>query len=289
MDARASKANDNVRIAALQPGRAEVAARTRCLAYGVLVASGVAVWSTRALSAEPEDVSVTPYRPTVSTPAALSAPGWLEIEAGLQGADVGGAPRRDSFPYALKLALTEDWGVRVAGEAWVRDPTALNRESAPGGDTSLILKRRFAVNDRSAFGLELGLTAPTARAGLHSGSGQTDYTATGIYSSDFAHSLHADFNLGLTRLGSADPSTSHHQAMWAAALQDGVSARWGIVAELSGTRQGGTRSTAQLLGGATFSPGKRVTWDFGVARGLNSPSPGWTLFVGTTFLAARVF
>src|SRR5664279_5250498 len=58
-------------------------------------------------NAEP---STTPYRPSVSTPAALSAPGWLEIEAGFEH-DHAGAGMRDSVPATFKLAFSPDWGV----------------------------------------------------------------------------------------------------------------------------------------------------------------------------------
>ena len=54
--------------------------------------------------------SVTPYRPSVSTPAALSAPGWLEVEVGALRARGSEDSRRDSLPYSLKLAFSEDWG-----------------------------------------------------------------------------------------------------------------------------------------------------------------------------------
>src|SRR5262249_55246135 len=58
--------------------------------------------------------AVTPYRPSVSTPAALSAPGWLEVEAGLQAdRDRAADARRTSLPYTLKLAMTPDWGIRI--------------------------------------------------------------------------------------------------------------------------------------------------------------------------------
>ena len=42
--------------------------------------------------------SVTPYRPSVSTPAALSAPGWLEVEAGVLRSRSDDPARRDSVP-----------------------------------------------------------------------------------------------------------------------------------------------------------------------------------------------
>ena len=215
--------------------RSKAALCVACLAF---VAMGAGA-DARAESTDSPEVAVTPYRPTVSTPAALSAPGWLEVESGLQGVDAGGSTHRDSLPYSLKLAFSADWGVRIGGEAWVQNPVAPGERISGAGDTSLVLKRRFAVNDQTAFGLEFGVTAPTARGGDHSGSGKTDYTATGIYSVDFAHSLHADINLGVTQLGVANPATSRRQTLWAAAVQDGVSEKWGIVAELSGTRQAG--------------------------------------------------
>ena len=126
--------------------------------------------------------AVVPYRPSVSTPAQLSAPGWLELEAGgLRASGDGSA--RTSIPYTLKLAFTPDWGIRVGGEGWVR-------QSAPGdaqsgvGDTSVVLKRRFAVSDATAWGVELGETFPTAKSSI--GLGHAATTVNGIFSSDFA-------------------------------------------------------------------------------------------------------
>ncbi|HEY2463086.1 MAG TPA: hypothetical protein VGI32_03430, partial [Steroidobacteraceae bacterium] len=62
---------------------------------------------------------VTPYRPSVSTPAALSAPGWLETEAGVLSSDGGEPARRESLPYTFKYAFSPDWGIRLQGEALV--------------------------------------------------------------------------------------------------------------------------------------------------------------------------
>ena len=48
-----------------------------------------------ARAAADDEPTTTPYRPSISTPAALSAPGWLEVEAGWQhdraGAEIGRA------------------------------------------------------------------------------------------------------------------------------------------------------------------------------------------------------
>jgi hypothetical protein len=240
-------------------------------------------------SAAAQEVAVTPYRPTVSTPAALSAPGWLEGEAGLQSLGDATPSRRDSVPYTLKFAMSDDWGVRLGGELLVNDPSVDSGGDTGIGDTSVILKRRFVLNERSAFGLEAGATVATAASGLHSGSGKTDYGVTLIYSTDFGSALHADVNLGLSRLGLIGAGESRHEALWALALSDAVGPRWGIVGELSGNHQVGTDSRGQILFAGTYSPSKRVTWDFGTARGITAATPAWTVFAGATFLLYRLF
>ena len=102
---------------------------------------------------------MTPYRPTVSTPAALSAPEWLEIEAGVVTSEGGHSGRREACPYTLKFAFTPDWGVRVQRESLVLGVGPGRRHTAGFGDTTPILKRRFAVNEYSVFGLEVGVGA----------------------------------------------------------------------------------------------------------------------------------
>ncbi len=266
------------RAAALRPAG--------CLAVLAIVAAGA---DARAAAAADDEPAVTPYRPTVSTPAALSAPGWLELEAGWQRVDVRPPNRRDSVPYSLKLALSEDWGVRIGGESWVNGLDGDGRRVSGGGDTSVIVKRRFAAGQRSAFGLELGVTVPTAAAGRHSGSGSTDYGATGIFSVDLSSVWHADLNAGLLQLGSAASTEGRLQSSWAAALADALSARWGIVGELSGARRTGTRASGQLLLAATYGAHRRVTLDLGVARGTTSATAPWTLFMGATVLLTRLY
>lgn len=231
--------------------------------------------------------AVTPYRPSVSTPAALSAPGWLEIEAGLQSSRADDPTRRESLPYSLKLAFTPDWGVRIGGDAVVRQVGADGSSVRGGGDTTIVLKRRFALSDASALGLELGAKMPTASAGL--GSGSADFGLNGIYSTDFADNWHTDINLLATRLGGVDAGVSHWQKGWAAALSRNVSERWGVVGEFSGTHQGGNASTTQALVAASYSVSKAVTLDIGASKGLSSASGGWSMFSGITFLAVHLF
>ena len=231
--------------------------------------------------------TAVPYRPSVSTPAALSAPGWLEVEAGLQHQHDGPSARRDSVPVTLKLAFTPDWGVRVGSDAWVRSRDG-SQQGSGFGDTGVVVKRRFAIDEQQAFGLEAGVVVPTARSGLGSGSGKADYGINAIYSADFGDVWHTDLNATATRLGAVDAGSGRVQWAGAAALSRSFDA-WGVVGEISGSRRSGQDSTRQLLGAVSYSVSKRLVVDAGVARSLRSGPAQWSAFTGFTWLAARYF
>ena len=230
--------------------------------------------------------SVTPYRPSVSTPAALSAVGWLELEAGVLRATASGSERRDSLPYTLKLAFTPDWGFRIGGDAQVRQTDSAGQRTIGGGDSSIVLKRRFAVDDNSAFGLEAGATIPTARRGI--GSGKSDYSVNAIYSADIGE-YHTDLNFVSTRIGVVVTGVSRSQTLWAASLSKSLNETWGVVGEFSGTQQGGQDSTRQFLFATSFNVSKSLSLDAGASRSIRSGVPDRALFMGATLLVARLF
>jgi hypothetical protein len=238
-------------------------------------------------AADAEGPSVVPYRPSVSTPAQLSAPGWLELEAGaLRAAGPDRGSSRLTVPWTLKLAFTQDWGVRVGGDAWVRQADA-GTVATGGGDTALVLKRRFAIDDASAWGLEAGEKFPTAGRTL--GSGRADTTVNAIYSSDFAPAWHADLNLNETRAGVPSSRSHAWQTGWAAAVSRTLDERWGVVGEFSGTHQAATPDAGQFLLAASWSASPAAVLDFGVAHGLTDASPRNQVFAGMTVLLGKLF
>jgi hypothetical protein len=226
---------------------------------------------------------VTPYRPSVSSPAQLPYPGQLELELGGLTTKADGA-HRHSLPYTFKLALNDSWGVVAGGEAWVSAPDGDGGRSHGVGDTTFVLKRAFLIDSATAFGLELGAKAPTARDGI--GSGRADYSVNGIYSHDF-DTVHMDANLNLTRLGVWEAGSGRTQTGVSASFSAPVSERWGVTGELSGTRRGGADRTAQALVAAAYSPSKYMTLDVGMAKGLNRASADWSLFGGVVLPLAR--
>jgi hypothetical protein len=109
-----------------------------------------------------EYAPVTPYRPSVSSPAQLPAAGQLELElGGLVSKNDDG--RRASLPYTLKLAFDSAWGLVLGGEGLVATPAADGRQRG-FGDTQLVLKRACVFSDESALGLELAPSCPRRAA-----------------------------------------------------------------------------------------------------------------------------
>jgi len=226
------------------------------------------------------ELQATPYRPTVSNPAALPVPHHLEWEAGGISLQGHGDDRRASVPYLLKYAFNEDVGVLVSGEGYVSSRTA--GETADGfGDTTVSLKLHHAVTQLTALGLEAGVKLPTASTAI--GSGHTDYTLNGILSTQ-AIGCDIDINAGYTTLGATDPGTHRHVLLWATAASRDVTERWGLDGEFSGTHQGGVPNQAQFLGAVTYSAAPTVVLDAGALAGLDSGAPRYGVFAGLTVL-----
>ena len=232
-----------------------------------------------------DDAGVTPYRPSVSSPAQLPAVGQLEYEAGFLSTKDGGA-RRDSMPVLFKLAFSEQWGMLVGGDAYVSARDAGGARARGLGDINVVLKRAFVIDSATAFGLELEAKLPTAKDSI--GSGKADYMLNTIFSKDLGK-VHMDANANLTRLGAWDAGTGRNQTGLSASFSTEVAEHWGATAELSGTHRSGADNTAQLLLAAAYSPNKQVTIDVGVAHGLNAASPDWSLFGGLVVPLAKLW
>lgn len=232
-----------------------------------------------------EDAPVTPYRPTASNPAQLPVAGQLELEmGGLSSKDEG--LRRDSLPYLFKLGFNEKWGVLIGGEARVSAQNADGTRDTSVGDTTLVLKRAFLMDDATAYGIELGAKMPTANDAI--GSGKSDYMLNAIFSKDIAR-FHVDANFNVTMLGLEEDHASRAQTGISASLSAPINQKWGAMAELSEVYRRGDPDTGQLLLAGTYSPSKRMVIDFGIAKGLTHASQDWSVFGGLVIPVAKLF
>lgn len=228
-----------------------------------------------------EDLSATPYRPSVSSPAALSAPRHLEMESGGITAKNPGGSTRSSLPWLLKYAFSDRFGVMIGGDAVARETLNAGSRLTGGGDTALALKFRFPQTERAALGLETWVKIPTAKHGL--GSGHADYLLNGIYSFD-AGDFHGDINLNYSRLGIAQSGESRDQFGWASAVSHPLTENSAWVAELSGTARQGTNAASQFLAAFSYSISPVFVVDAGMAWGLSRAAPDQSLFAGFTLL-----
>jgi hypothetical protein len=247
----------------------------------VCVSSAMMCGSLPAMS---QEVRVTPYRPTVTNSAALSEPGWVELEVGVASQQDRDGSRQNSLPYLAKLAFTPDFGVLLGGDAYVSQ-TANGTRTSGTGDTTLMFKHHLALDSASALGCEYGFKSPTAKSGL--GSGKSDLLLNGIYSRDISgHAL--DINLNVTKLGDALPDESAFQYGWSGTVFRPVDDKWGVMAELSGTQRSGAASESQWLVAASYEWSARLVLDAGLSAGIGTASPRVALFAGMSMLLGQV-
>ena len=259
----------------------------RSTKHAVIFSCGIALIAAMSVCAEARDPTATPYRPTVSNPADLSEPGWLEVELGWQQIKGGSDKRRDSFPALAKLAFSEDWGILVGGELAVRRTDADNVEYKGGGDTTFFVKRRIPTStEGTAWGIEAGYKVPTAKDTI--GTGKADYILNGIYSTDVSGN-HLDLNLGPTRVGAITHGEGRFQYNWASSLSRNLDEKWGVFGELSGNYQQGMPALSQFMAGTSYNFSKRIVFDAGATSGLAAASQDWSIFAGVTLLLHKLW
>ncbi len=232
-----------------------------------------------------EEVSVTPYRPTVTNSAGLSARGWFELETGFITQDNKDGSKQQSLLYLTKLAFTQDFGVLIGGDAYASQTDANANRVSGVGDTLLLLKHRFVLNDDAALGCEYGFKAPTAATGL--GSGKRDFVLNGIYSRNLrGHTL--DVNMNVAKLGDALANESAYQYGWSGTVFRPIDDQWGVMVELSGTTRKGFAPTNQWLVASSYALSNKIVFDAGLSAGISSAAHRVALFGGVSMLLGQV-
>ncbi len=232
-----------------------------------------------------EEVSVTPYRPTVTNSATLSAPGWVELETGVITQNNKDGSKQQALVYLTKLAFTPDFGVLIGGDAYAAQTDANNNRISGVGDTMLLLKHHFVMNEDAALGCEYGFKAPTAATGF--GSGKSDLVLNGIYSRNIrGHSL--DVNMNIAKLGDAMANESAYEYGWSGTLFRPIDDKWGVMVELSGTARKGFLPANQWLLASSYALSNKVVLDAGLSAGINGVSHRVALFGGVSMLLGKI-
>ncbi len=257
----------------------------RITASCVLLLLGVPMRATADDDSPDSEPTVTPYRPTVSNPASLPNPGWIEGEFGGLYTHADDNSHSASVPWLVKYAIGENYGILVGGNAFVTSSPVGAKTSGGIGDLSVEWKQSFPLSEHAAFGFEAGEIVPTAAHDL--GLGKPATIVNGIFSVD-AGPVHIDLNAGGTRYTTHAPGVSNWQSVWASAVSWSLMQSWGAAVELSGTQQHGAATHSQLLGAINYNRSAHLVFDFGMAYGLAHAAHDASVFAGATVLLGRV-
>ena len=233
--------------------------------------------------------AVQPERPTVATHAYTVAPGWLEIEAGLEFDRYADRTSGFSAPVVVKLGLAPRLQLDVIGAA--QKPAGTGTMGV--GDLAVALKWRVA--DGAAilgdFAVIPSLKLPTAPASSGRGTGTTDLGLV-LVSSRQIGGVEMDLNLGYTVRDGPDSQAPRNSSLWTASFGGAVLGGLGWTAELYGypatSGPAGAASIVALLGGPTLLVKPWLAFDAGVIVPITGPQPR-AIYVGGVCNAGRLW
>ena len=264
--------------------RRAVAGSRLSLGLGVLLVLSLPA----VLAAQESDPrAVQPERPTVATHAHTVAPGYVEIEAGIEGDRTAPGERAFGAPIVTKVGLGSHLQLNLG------TPVAF---SAPGrsggiGDLSAGIKWRLLDNNPvlGDFAILPAVKFPSGSVARGTGTGTTDVGITAISSHEFGP-LAMDLNVAYTRIGSANGVGATDAALWTTSFGYTITPRVSWVLELFGTPTidgSGDPSPASVLTGPVFLLDRSLSVDFGVIAPFHGDTPN-SVYAGFVWNLGRM-
>ena len=252
-------------------------------AWIVLAAvSGAAAQTT---PANPHDVQ--PERPSVATHAFTVAPGWIEIEGGME------FDRYPDHAHGETAPLTAKIGVSRHTQLEVQTPIVHSAGlHLAAGDLLLGVKWRALENAPvvANFAVFPTLKFPTGSASDGAGTGTTDLGMVLISSREFGD-VSLDVNVGLVHRIGHDDVAPRESRMWAISFGGSLRGPVGWAAELYGfphtSGPAGDESVVATLFGPTMKVRGWLVVDAGVIVPLTGPQPN-ALYAGGVYNIGRV-
>jgi hypothetical protein len=245
-----------------------------------------AVDSVRAIAAA-DPRAVLPERPTVATHAYTVAPGYVEIETGLQAGRPDGQTQLVA-PVVVKLGLARRSQLEVQG-GYLSNRTT-GRTITGAADIGIALKQRLFAGAPIVHDVSLQGTMKLATGGSGVGTGTTDVSLL-LISSRPLGSGELDLNAGWTRRSGDGSTIPRDAALLTASLGMPLAGRIGAVAELfayPGTSgPAGAPPAIGFLVGPTMQLQRWLVLDAGAI--LNVQQIGANAFyAGLTWNAGRI-
>ncbi|HEY4303616.1 MAG TPA: transporter [Gemmatimonadaceae bacterium] len=230
---------------------------------------------------------VQPERPTVATHAGTVAPGYLEVEAGLE---------RDQFTHATSaLAVPIVWKFGIASHAQlsVSTPFASSDAGSGLGDFAVGIKWRL-LDDAPILGdfaVLPQIKAPTGSISKGTGTNTTDASFLFISSHDLG-GVAMDLNAGVTHRSGDRSEVPKTATIWTASFGGPIADNLGWVAEVFGYPgtggAAGQKGTTALLAGPTLLAAPYLALDIGVIIPLTGPQPH-AVYLGGVYNFGRLW
>lgn len=268
--------------------RALVRAAITCVAIAGVVREGRAQRADSAVAAD-DPHTAQPERPTVATHAGTVAPGWVEIEAGVERDHLDGAHVLFT-PTVLKFGIVPRVQLELGGSFQHLSGTIPNYSGI--GDVSAALKWRALEHAPvlGDFALQPSLKLPSGSASHGTGTGTTDVSLLLISSHDWG-AFALDINAGYTRRSGDGSVAPKNATLWTVSGGGPVYKSLGWVVEFFGfprtTGPAVADGTAALLTGPTFEVANWLVLDAGAIVPLTGPQPH-ALYAGLTWNIGRL-
>jgi hypothetical protein len=236
------------------------------------------------------ELRVYPCRPTISCSADIVPAGVLEIELGYAARRV----RPDGFfhlqPLLVKLTVLRWLQAQLGTNGYVFTSGDVSRSLQYVDDVSLGLKTRFVeqTDVRPSLAVSAALSIPTP---YRNDTFPFAYDASfWAYASKDYGPVHLDLNGGVN-LWQFDISQRSVQPFVSLASTFELPHGMGTMAEAYWFDDGGPIALrdAGVLLAASYAPSRRVLFDAGIDWSLVPTTRTYTLFVGATFIAARLW
>jgi hypothetical protein len=255
------------------------------LALGLVAFASVArAQSSDSATAPADPHAAQPERPTVATHAGTVAPGWVEIEAGVEHDDLHGAHALFT-PTVLKFGLAPRLQLELLGS--FQHLSGKNPDYSGFGDVSAALKWRALEHAPvlGDFALQPSLKLPAGSEAHGTGTGTTDVGLLLISSHDWGDYA-LDINAGYTRRSGDGTQAPKNATLWTVSSGGPVYKALGWVAEIYGlprtTGPAGEDGIVAFLTGPTVQIEKWLVLDAGAIFPLTGPQPH-ALYAGLTW------
>ena len=262
------------------------------IALGTLARSKPAAAQSAARGAPPDSTvadphAVQPERPTIATHAYTVAPGWIEIETGVERDEAGAGATAVGIPTELKIGLTRRAQLSVFAPM-SRPPSGTLGVGDIGAGVKWRLLDDAPVLGRFAILPAVKTASGSARSGR--GTGTTDASLLLISSHDFGP-ITMDLNAGYTWRRNAGADAPPAASVWTASFGGAAIRKLGWTAELFGypatSGPAGEASTVAVLAGPTLLPVPWLAFDTGLIVPLSGPEPH-ALYAGLVWNLGRL-